>query len=171
MGGGGGTLGVPLHGEPGRSRERGLRWGSPDSGCGGRERLVVSLWLHYSGSLVKLHLVLGFLRAHFCNNHGASSTVGGGAQEKEPRSPPAAALVYGGDCSQQVVCTVLPLVPPSTPILLISPCWFGLCGFSPFALTRTAGHGLENERAGWGATLRDSSLIIAPSLKPYLNWF
>ena len=38
------------------------------------------------------------------------------------------------------------LSPPlSLPIILTSSCWFGLCGFSPSALTGTAGHGLENE--------------------------
>lgn len=72
-----------------------------------------------------------------------------GREEARSRSP-LATPVTQEDCSQQSVFTVLQFVSPtpSSPIILSSPCWFGLCGFSPFALTRTAGRGLENEGGG-----------------------
>lgn len=60
--------------------------------------------------------------------------------------------------------------PPSSPIILSSPCWFGLCGFSPFALTRTAGRGLENEGVCGGCTFMASSLIMSLQVWSFICW-
>lgn len=102
-----------------------------------------------------------------------------GAVQCKERERGSVASSSGHPCPRRrpftVVCLYSAAIcfpPPSSPIILSSPCWFGLCGFSPFALTRTAGRGLENEGVcvGGGCTFMASSLIMSLQVWSFICW-
>lgn len=126
-----------------------LRLGRPGGGCGGSEGAPAHLSAATLLSLpVKPFFVLKFLRARFRNVINiAGSNVGGVRGRKSiavlpSRGPPSMAKIVHVCLYSAATC----FPPLCSPIILTSPYWFGLCGFSPFALTGTAGHGLESER-------------------------
>lgn len=128
--------------------ERSWRLRCPGGGRGGLEGLSSPLCRH---TLVPPGEAL--LRAKISQGtpgnliSTAFSNAGGVTRRKEaPPGLPWPPQLVAKVIRHSLLARCSRLSPPlSLPIILTSACWFGLRGFSPSALTGTAGHGLENE--------------------------
>lgn len=124
-----------------------LRLRCPGGGCGGREGACSSLSCHIPGIPRKALFRAKISQVTLLEFNQYCIIKCGRCDAKEEKrhhtscGHPSSWLRLFTTVYLYSAATCFP--PHSSPIILTSPCWFGLCGFSPSALTGTAGHGLK----------------------------